>query len=127
MKAVIVYDALWGSTLTIARASAKGIGSEARAVSASEASPAADADADLAGTGAAVIAFGLPLDQARKGLASNPCQAPSRPYVSNALIRSWIDRFPAWRGRSAAFETRVRFAPGGSTSNILRGLERTGC
>lgn len=127
MKAGVVYETLWGNTLAIVRASAKGIGSEARAVSTSEACPAADADADLVGTGAAVIAFGLPSDEACSGLASNPCQAPSTPYLRHASIRSWIDRIPAGRGRSAAFETRLRFAPAGSTSNILRGLERTGC
>ena len=37
MKAVVVYESLWGNTAAVARAIAAGIGPDARALSTSEA------------------------------------------------------------------------------------------
>ena len=126
MKAVVVYESLWGNTAAIARAIAEGIGPEARVLSTSKASPAALAGAGLLVAGAPVIAFALPSDGSRESIAANPGKAPSPPDLSHPSMRLWIDQLHAGHGCSAAFETRLRFSPGGSTSTILRGLERAG-
>ncbi len=126
MKAIVVYESLWGNTATIARAIAEGIGPETRALSTAEASGAAIADADLIVAGAPVLAFSLPSDGMRENLRANPGKAPTPPDVSHPSMRSWLDALPEGHGRSAAFETRIWWSPGGATGAIGRGLERKG-
>jgi flavodoxin len=65
MKAIVVYESLWGNTAAIARAIAEGLGPEAQALSTAEASGAAIANADLVVAGAPVLAFKLPTDKLR--------------------------------------------------------------
>jgi hypothetical protein len=124
MKAVVVYESLWGNTAAIARAIAEGIGPEARALSTGEASGAAIADADLIVAGAPVLAFRLPTEKIRENIRANPGKAPAAPDLSHPSMRSWLDALPKGHGRSAAFETRIWWSPGGATAAIVRGLER---
>ena len=126
MKVVVVYESLWGNTAAIARAIAEGIGPEARALSTAEASGPAIADAELIVAGAPLLAFGLPSDKLRSNLAANPGRAPAPPDLSHPAMRSWLGALSAGHGRSAAFETRFRWSPGGAAGAILRGLERAG-
>ena len=126
MKAIVVYESHWGNTAVIARAIAEGIGPDARALSTAEASAAMVADADLIVAGAPLIAFGLPSDRMLESLGTSSRKAPAPPDLSHPSMRAWLDALPAGRGRSAAFETRIRFSPGGATSAIIRGLERAG-
>ena len=56
MKAVVVYESLWGNTAAIARAIAAGLGPEAKALSTAEATPDILAGAVL---GAIVALVGL--------------------------------------------------------------------
>ena len=126
MKAVVVYESLWGNTAAIARAIAEGIGPEARALSTAEASGTAIADAELVVAGAPVLAFRLSTDKVRESVAANPGRAPAPPDLSHPSMRSWLDTLPKGHGRSAAFETRMRWSPGGATAGIDRGLERAG-
>jgi hypothetical protein len=126
MKAVVVYESLWGNTAAIARAIAEGIGPEARALSTAEASGAAIADADLIVAGAPVLAFSLPTEKMRENIGANPGKAPTPPDLSHPSMRSWLNTLPEGHGRSAAFETRIWWSPGGATAAIVRGLERAG-
>ena len=126
MKAVVVYESLWGNTAAIARAIAEGIGPETRALSTTEATGAAIADADLIVAGAPVLAFSLPSDKIRESIRANPGKAPAPPDLSHPSLRSWLDALPKGHGRSAAFETRIWWSPGGATSAILRKLESAG-
>jgi hypothetical protein len=126
MKAVVVYESLWGNTAAVARAIAEGIGAEARALSTSDATAPAIADADLIVAGAPVIAFSLPSDRAREGIRTNPGNAATPPDLSHPSMRAWLDALPAGHGHSAAFETRIWWSPGGATGAIVRGLERAG-
>jgi hypothetical protein len=125
MKAVVVYESLWGNTAAIARAIAEGIGPEAQALTTSEATGAALAGADLIVAGAPLIAFSLPTDQMRENLRHD-AKAPRPADLSHPSMRSWLDALPVGSGRSAAFETRFRWSPGGATGAIVRGLERAG-
>ncbi len=125
MKAVVVYESLWGNTAAVARAIAEGLGPEVCALSTAEATAEAIAGADLIVAGAPVIAFALPRDQMRQNLANDP-KAPAPPDLSHPSMRSWLAGLPAGRGRAAAFETRIWWSPGGSTRAILRGLGRAG-
>lgn len=124
MKAVVVYESHWGNTGAIAREIAEGLGSGARALTTSEASEAALADVDLIVAGAPLMGFTLPTDAMRRSMVTT--DAPIPPDTSQPSMRSWLAGLGAGHGRSAAFETRIRWSPGGATSTIERGLEKAG-
>lgn len=126
MKAIVVYESLWGNTAAIARAIAEGIGPTARALTTDEASAEVLADADLIVAGAPVLAFSLPSDMIRNSIATGEKDAPSRPDLSHASMRTWLAALPPGHGGSAVFETRFRWSPGGATGAIGRGLKRAG-
>jgi hypothetical protein len=126
MKAVVVYESLWGNTAAIARAIAGGIGLEARALSTAEATGAAIEGADLIVAGAPLLAFSLPTEQIRESIRANPGNPPAPPDLSHPSLRSWLDALPPGHGHSAAFETRIGWSPGSATAGIVRGLERAG-
>ena len=124
MKAVVVYESLWGNTARIARAVAEGLGSGAQALSTDEASPDVMKDVDLVVAGAPVLGFSLPTDKMRESIGASPSTTP--PDLSHASMRSWLDSVPKGSGRFAAFETRIWWSPGGATKGIERGLARVG-
>jgi flavorubredoxin len=127
MKAIVVYESLWGNTAAIARAIAEGIGPEARALSTAEATGTVIADADLIVAGAPLMAFRLPTDKIRETLRNTKDnKAPTPPNLSAPSMRSWLAALPKGKGRAAAFETRFRWSPGSATSAISKGLERAG-
>jgi hypothetical protein len=126
MKAVVVYESHWGNTEAIARAVAAGFGPEAEALTTDQASGAVLLDADLVVAGAPLIAFGLPSDKMRGGIAAESAKAPTPPDLSHPSMSSWLDNLSRGHGRSASFETRMRWSPGGATGAIDRGLEAAG-
>ena len=123
MKAVVVYESHWGNTEAIARAVAAGFGPEAEALTTDQASGAVLKDTDLVVAGAPLIAFSLGSDKMRSAIAAESTKAPSTPDLSHPSMSSWLDNLPRGQGRSASFETRMRWSPGGATSAIDRGLE----
>jgi hypothetical protein len=129
MKAIVVYESLWGNTAAIARAIAEGIGPEARAMSTAEATAEAIAGADLIVAGAPVHAFSLPTEQSRRNAGGNAGKTPA-PDLSHPSMRSWLEKLPpdprAAKGHHAAFETAFKWSPSGATSRIMGGMQRAG-
>ena len=123
MKAVVVYESLWGNTAAVARAVAEGIGPDAVALSTNEATREALSGADLVVAGAPVLGFNLPTEQMRENIRSNPGKPAD---LSNRSLRSWLEGLSQASGRGAAFETRIWWSPGGATKAIAKGLERAG-
>jgi hypothetical protein len=126
MKAVVVYESLWGNTAAIARAIAEGIGPDAEALTTDAARAETIADADLIVAGAPVLGFSLPTDQMRDSVSRSEAGAPSPPDLSHPSLRSWLESLPRGHGPAAAFETRIWWSPRGATGDIERGLERAG-
>ena len=126
MKAVVVYESLWGNTAAIARAIAAGIGGGARALSTGEATAEAIAGADLIVAGSPVIGFKLPSDKVRESIRANPGPAPTPPDLSHPSMQSWLEALPPGHGRSAGFDTRIRGPFGSAAPAIARELERAG-
>jgi len=126
MKAVVVYESLWGNTAAIARAIAEGIGPGAQALSTAEAVGEAITDADMIVVGAPVLGFNLPDEKMRENIRSNPFRTSPPPNLTHPSVRSWLAALPKGNGRSAAFETRLWWSPGGATPAINRGLEVVG-
>lgn len=125
MKVIVVYESHWGNTASVAKAIAEGFGPEAHVLATDQASPAEVAEADLIIAGAPIMAFSLPSDRMLATLGGDP-KAPSPPDLSHPSMRSWLDQLPAGHGRSAQFETGLRWSPGGATSAIGHKLEEAG-
>jgi len=126
MKAVVVYESLWGNTATIARAIAEGIGPEAQALSTAQASAEVMAGVNLIVAGAPVFAFRLPTDAVRKSIGQDRKHAERPPDLSHPSMRFWIASLPKGTGYSSAFETRFRWSPGSATGAIAKGLQKKG-
>lgn len=126
MRAVVVYESLWGNTAAVARAIAAGIGGGTPALSTAQAIPEAIAGADLIVAGSPIIGFRLPSEQVRESIRNSPRPAPRPPDFSHPPLRSWLEALPPGRGRGAAFETRVRGPFGNATRAISKALEAAG-
>ncbi|HEX9635653.1 MAG TPA: flavodoxin domain-containing protein [Candidatus Limnocylindria bacterium] len=126
MRAIVVYESLWGNTAAIARAIAEGIGQEAQALTTDAASAEAIAHADLIVAGAPVLGFSLATDQMRNSVARGEDDAPTPPDLAHPSMRSWLDSLPRGRGHAAAFETRIWWSPRGATGDIEGRLTRAG-
>lgn len=125
MKALVVYESLWGNTAAVARAIAEGIGPEAQVMSTAEATADVVAGADLIVAGAPLFAFRLPTEEVRESIRKDPGRGPA-PDLTHPSMRSWLETVPVGAGRSAAFETRMKVSPGGATGAISKGLEKAG-
>lgn len=126
MKAIVVYESLWGNTAAIARAIAAGIGPDAKALSTAEAAPGVLAGADLIVAGSPLFAFRLPTDDIRETIRKKAATFAAPPDLSHPALRTWLETVPAGQGRSAAFETRMWFSPGGATGTVLQSLKKSG-
>jgi hypothetical protein len=127
MKAIVVYESLWGNTAAVARAIAEGIGPGARALSTAEATGAALADVELLVAGSPVLGFKLPTEKMREAALTNPGGKPPRPAdLSHPSMRSWLETLTPGCGRSAAFDTQVRGPFGKAAPTIAEALEKAG-
>lgn len=126
MNAIVVYESLWGNTAAIARAIAEGLGPNARALSTAEAGPEAVAGADWIVAGSPLFAFRLPTDDIRETIRKKAATFATPPDLSHPSLRRWLESLPPGAGRSAAFETRIWWSPGGATGAILKSLKSAG-
>ena len=95
MKAVVVYESLWGNTAAVARAVAEGIGEGAVALPTKEAGADVVAGADLMVPGGPVFAFHLSSERSRHDIAEHPEPGAPEPDLTGPSIREWIDGLPA--------------------------------
>ena len=126
MKAIVVYESLWGNTAAVAHAIAEGIGPDVPALSTAEATGVLMDDLDLIVTGAPLLAFRLPTENVRNNLGPHEKKAPTPPDLSHPSMRSWLKTLPEGTGRSAAFETGFTWSPGSAPKTMLSKLERAG-
>jgi flavorubredoxin len=125
MKALVVYESHYGNTARIATAIAEGIGPDARAMTTTDATPEVIAQVDLLVAGAPVMAFSLP-GQSTLSTIPNDAKAPFPGDVSHPSLREWLDALPHGQGAAAAFETRLRWSPGGATGAIDSRFRKAG-
>lgn len=126
MKAVVVYESLWGNTAAIAGAIAEGLGAGALAMSTAEASPEMVGDADLVVAGGPVFAFHLSSDHARGSIQAHPEPGAPEPDLSHPSMRSWLEALPAGSAPCAAFDTHVRGPFGKGAPTVAKELEAKG-
>ena len=126
MKAVVVYESIFGNTAAVARAVAEGLGPDSRALTTDEATSDVLASADLVVVGAPVIAFNLASDKTREKIAKSERDAPLPPDTAHPSIRTWLADVPAGPGIAATFETRLWWSLRGATGSIEGGLRKAG-
>jgi hypothetical protein len=126
VKAIVVYESLWGNTAAVARAIAEGIGSGAAAFSTSEATAQPMKDVTLLVAGAPLLAFTLPTEFIRKSIGADSSHRQNPPDLSHPSMRSWLNALPAGSGYQAAFETRIWWSPGSAARRIAKALTAAG-
>jgi hypothetical protein len=126
MKAVVVYESLWGNTGLIARAIAEGIGPDAVALHTNEAPADAVASADLLVCGAPLLGFSLPTEQMRENIRTTKDVKQPPADLANKSMRSWLGDLPDGAGRAAGFETAIWWSPGSAAKTIDRQLVAKG-
>ena len=126
MKAVVVYESLWGNTAVVARAVAEGIGEGAVALPTKDAGADELAGADLIVAGGPVFAFHLSSERSRHDIAEHPEPGAPAPDLSGPSIRAWLDELPAGTAAFASFDTEVRGPFGKGAPTIAKELEGKG-
>jgi flavorubredoxin len=120
VKALVVYESLWGNTAAIAREVAAGIGPDAEALTTDAATPQKVAEADLIVAGAPVQGFRLADDRIRESIARDEAGSSTPPDLAHPSLRAWLGSLPRREALVAAFETRIWWSPRGATGDIER-------
>jgi hypothetical protein len=124
MKAVILYESLFGNTEAVAKAIAAGLGpiGDVTVAQYGEVSEEAAEEADLLVLGGPTHGWGMTKPASRKS-------PKSEGYAVGA--REWLQSLPRRRGtKAAAFDTRFakpRWLTGSAALRIARRLGQSGC
>lgn len=125
MRALVVYESIWGNTEAIARAVAAGIGHDVEIVSTDDAPPTLHDDVDLVVVGGPTHAFSMSSMTTRESARQQG--ATSIPLRG---IREWIESLPApsRRVRVATFDTRTVSPrlPGSAAKKAMKRLVARG-
>ncbi|HZP28292.1 MAG TPA: flavodoxin domain-containing protein [Acidimicrobiia bacterium] len=138
MKAIVVYESMYGNTHLIADAIATGLRTAADdvvdVVPVDRADPDALAGADLLVVGGPTHAHGMTWPSTRRA-ALEAANKPGSdlevdPDAEGPGLRDWFDRLDHLSGRAAAFDTRIDAPPaftGRASKGIAKRLRRHGC
>lgn len=126
MKALVVYESMFGNSETIARAVAEGLGDVFDVTMAEVATLPSAAGMDLLVVGGPTHALGLSRPATRTDASK---QGTVRPGAADVGLREYLDGSPALTGiAAAAFDTRMKtFVPGSAAHKAHRRLRRLGC
>ena len=127
MKALVVYESMFGNTEAVARAVADGLSDAFEVSLADVSSMPSPADVDVLVVGAPTHAFGMSRPGTRAGAAR---QGTVRPGATDIGLREYLDCAPALTGiTAAAFDTKINkpFLPGSAARRARRELRRLGC
>jgi len=135
MKAVVVYESVYGNTHEIAEAVAEGLrdGAEVEVHAVAEASPAVVAGAGLLVVGGPTHVHGMASHLSMKAAAEDAQKKPDthlEPDVEGPVLREWFHGLPkASHTPAAAFDTRLgkpRFITGSAAKGIAHRLRGHG-
>lgn len=127
MRAMVVYESMFGNTQAVAEAIAEGLGGPDVTVVEVGTRPRIPDDVTLLVVGGPTHTFGMTREETRQSARE---KTDDRHVVSDGIgIREWLDLVPAASGRAVAvFDTRVSPArvPGSAAKSIARRLRRKG-
>lgn len=132
MKALVVFESMYGNTAAVAEAIAASLGAhglEVRAGPVTEIGTGEARDANLLVVGGPTHVHSMSRAGTRKTAAEDEKNTYAHPTVTPGL-REWIDDLPAGAGRlAAAFDTRIDksvLLTGSAAKGIARRLTRHG-
>ena len=76
--------------------------------------------ADLIVAGAPLMALRLPTEKMVEGIVAKPGEPAVE--LDQPTMRAWLAGLPWGRGAGAAFETKLRWSPGGATGALKRSV-----
>ena len=129
MRAVVVYESMYGNTHHVAEAIGTGLRPcfEVRVVPVSEAEPAVLADADLVVVGGPTHIHGMSRASTRKAAveAADKSASPLKvePDAPGPGLRDWFDSLGHYSVKAAAFDTRMH-GPAALTGRASKGVFR---
>jgi Flavodoxin len=127
LRALVVFESMFGNTRTIAEAVAAGLahGATVELVEVGAAPAALDPDVDLLVVGGPTHAFGLSRPSTREEAAS---MQPTPLVSTGPGLREWLDDLDCRSARAqvAAFDTHVRHVPGSAARAADRRLRHHG-
>jgi Flavodoxin len=136
MRALVIYESMFGGTRRIAEAIAEGVSSEmpCRVVRAADVVPEDLSQANLVVVGAPTHAHGLPRPSTRKGSADYPRKSEGRLTLEPGAdvapgVREWLSGLGDLGVSAAAFDTRAkgpRLLTGQAGRAITRSLRAHG-
>ena len=148
MRAIVVYESMYGNTHTVAEAIGSGLGrvitadsgveggveGTVQVVSVHDAGPAQLAGADLLVVGGPTHAHGMSRATTRASAIADATKPEPPlevdPDAEGEGLREWFDRLGDLEMRSAGFDTRVDMAPalsGRASKGIAKRLRHHGC
>jgi len=140
MKAVVVYESMYGNTHLVADAIGAGlrehagVGADVVVLPVDRADAAALAGADLLVVGGPTHAHGMSRESTRKAAVDAADKPKSDlavdPDAEGPGLREWFDTLGELTARAAAFDTRLDALPlitGRASKGITRQLHRHGC
>lgn len=125
MRALVVYESIWGNTEAIARAVASGLGADAVVTSADDAPPSMPDGIDLVVVGGPTHAFSM-----SSGTTRESARRQGATSIPLRGIREWIEGLPAPTRpvRVATFDTRTVAPrlPGSAAKKAMKRLMARG-
>lgn len=132
MRAVVVYESMYGNTHEVAEAIAVGLGEscDAVAIAANRATAEAIADSSLVVVGGPTHAHGMSRPTTRASAVNQAADLEMDPDAAGDGVREWLTSVaPAAGRRGAAFDTRVDMSPvltGRASKGIAKALGHHG-
>ena len=136
MRALVVYESMYGNTHAVAVDIAAGLGAthEVALVPVTRATPELVAAADLIVAGSPTHLHGMPTVASRRTAAGTARKQGSElnldPDADGPGLRAWLERLDAVNGLAAAFDTRLSGVPvltGRASRGIAGLLSSHGC
>lgn len=135
MRALVVYESMYGNTHLVAEAIGDGLRehAEAEVVPVHDANRELVAGADLLVVGGPTHTHGMSHESTRQAavdaIAKPDNELTLDPDASGEGVREWLEALEAVAGRAAAFDTRVNMSPvltGRASKGIAKQLRRHG-
>jgi hypothetical protein len=127
MKAVVVYESMYGNTHRVAEAIGRGLAraGEVVVVPVAEAELPVVADADLVVVGGPTHAHGMSRASTRKAAVDQAkADYTLDPSASGPGVREWLQSISSITAAAAAFDTRAGMAPALLTGRASKGIAK---
>ena len=126
MKAVVVYESMYGNTHRVADAIGRGLArsGEVVVVPVAKAALPLVTDVDLVVVGGPTHAHGMSRPNTRQAAVDQAKHKPIDPAASGPGVREWLETMPPIAASAAAFDTRAGVAPALVTGRASKGIAK---